>query len=126
MKKFLLPCTILAVLLTLWFFRWDYTATHTVTVTPKLEWNSVFKKSSSSTTKVEGPNIYKWKLDRWTGQGWLEISNKKGISNQPINPFASHKPYLLRNVFTRTWQLITMLTIIWLSILLVKLSRTNQ
>lgn len=104
-KKWVLPAEVLILLLGAWYFRWDYRATKTVDA-----------------------GIYKWKVDRWTGQGWVERYTtgngwyRSSFKTYAIEPFTSKRPYYYRNLATRIWQGAVLIAILWLFISL----RTNN
>ena len=53
LKIWIIPAFILLVLVSAWYARWDYTATQT-------------------TTNNHGDYVFKWKMDHWTGNVWVE------------------------------------------------------
>lgn len=98
-KKWVLPAVVLILLLGAWYFRWDYRA-----------------------TKTADEEIYKWRVDRWTGQGWVEKYStgdrwhSSSFKTYAIEPFTSKRPYYYRNLATRIWQGAVLIAILWLFI----------
>lgn len=90
-KLWILPCLLLVLLLLAWFFRWDYGA-----------------------SKTYSDGIAKWKIDRWTGQGWMEIYTAKGFSEIPVKPHSTDKPYYYKIFATNSWRVSVAIITIWL------------
>lgn len=83
--NWLIPFALLCLLIVLYFNRWDYVAGHS--------------------------GVVKYKVDRWTGQHWVEKYRTK-YTEKPITP--STTPYKNRQIATGVWVGLTGLTIIWL------------
>ncbi len=102
-KIWIIPLVILVLLGTAWIFRWDYGATKTVDT-----------------------GVIKWKVDRWTGQGWMEgymFSPESDnpelppyINEIPIYPGVTDKDkaWKLRKQKSYIWIFATILTTGWL------------
>lgn len=92
-KSIILPCILLAILLILPFFRWDYVAT-------------------KSFDRV----VVKWKIDHWANQGWQESYGFNSFSETPEKPGTTNvnNAWKERNILTAYWQLAVFITVIYL------------
>lgn len=102
-KPWIPPLIILIMLLLIWIFRWDYTA-----------------------SKSHGDIIEKWKIDRWSGQRWVELYSPRGYyeiaikEGQKIDknslPSQTKKAKDKKDLYTGIWRLVIYICIAWLMI----------
>ena len=92
-KVWLTPIIILALLFAAWALRWDYTA-----------------------TKTYDSGVVKWKIDRWTGQAWVELNIAKDwtIKDKPALPLLADDPWQKRQNVETAWKCAVGLSIFWL------------
>lgn len=81
-KTLILPCVMTAILVILWFTRWDYGA-----------------------TKSFDTGVVKWKVDKWVNQGWVEVYSVQGYNEVPRQPGTetSADAWQKRNQLTNYW-----------------------
>lgn len=99
-RSWIIPLIVLILLALALAFRWDYNA-----------------------TKTYNDGVSKWKTDRWTRQGWIEVYSTNGVQGEaPTNAAAwavADKPYIAscwaaRKAWTTRWYAATGAALSWL------------
>lgn len=87
-----IPFILFLALVSAMVFRWDYAAT----------------KSG------DGLYVAKWKIDRWTGQKWVERYGPTTMDEVPLKTSNRERAWSKRNVYTNIWKWLVVGAVIWL------------